>query len=168
MRKLISIALLTLVFFSQLGYHFIYSVKLIMVRKEQKWKILSTIDDAELEKVELNAQIKWKEEGREFYFQGQLYDVVKKKNLNGKTVYFVLNDRNEEELLAKHAHTTKKQTGNQADKKIAAQIFQQVCILDEPITATILYIKNSATRFPVRLDMHGENHRKILIPPPQG
>ncbi|HLO83179.1 MAG TPA: hypothetical protein VK166_19585 [Chitinophagaceae bacterium] len=167
MRKLLSIALLALVFFSQLGYQFIYSVKLIMIRKEQKWKMLSAIDEKDLEKIEFNPSIKWKEEGREFYYQGQLYDIVKKKQTSGKTIYYVINDHKEEELMANLARTAKKQSQGQSDKKIAVQIFQQVCILNEGITDPALYLEISDSPFPFCQDMQGEKHCKILVPPPQ-
>jgi hypothetical protein len=167
MRKFLSIALLALVFFSQLGYHFIYSVKLIMIRKEQKWKMLSSINEKDLEKIEFNPSIQWKEEGREFYYNGQLYDVVKKKQATDRIIYYVINDRIEEELLSRLAHTAKKQSQNQSDRKIALQIFQQVCILNEDITDHDLYLKDSDTPFPYSQDMQGEKHCKILVPPPQ-
>jgi hypothetical protein len=48
---------------------------------------------------EENDSFRWEEEGKEFYQDGQLYDVVKSVTTGGKTVLYCINDKKEEELI---------------------------------------------------------------------
>lgn len=61
--------------------------------------------------------LQWEEEGKEFLLYGELYDVAKIKMVNGKTLLYCLNDKNEEKLLHEFAKAIKSATNNSDNNK---------------------------------------------------
>ena len=79
--------------------------------------IRSQLPESSLHKLVDGAHLKWEEKGREFFLEGEMYDVVKKKIENGVTVYFCIKDKEEEKLLKDFAasndsHSKKAQNKN--------------------------------------------------------
>ena len=101
-KKTITISFLLLLFFSQLGYQFIYAIRQADAKEEAKQKLLALIPEAALELIDAGANkndIKWEEAGKEFYLHGQRFDIAKIKEVNGKTMLYCLNDKKEEQVL---------------------------------------------------------------------
>lgn len=48
---------------------------------------------------EYKDKIKWEEQGKEFYLDGEIYDVVRTKEQGDKTVLYCLKDTKEQQLL---------------------------------------------------------------------
>jgi hypothetical protein len=99
LKKITIISFLVLVFLSQAGYYFIYSIQQYYIREEVKEQILAGLPEHYLQAIEQTAGIHWEEEGKELYFNGDLYDVVKTKKENGKTILYCFNDKKEGQLL---------------------------------------------------------------------
>ncbi len=73
-----------------------------MQKEAIKEKILSQLKDEELEIISLNDNHKiiyWEEEGKEFLFKGEMYDVVKRKIINNEVVLYCIHDKKEKMLV---------------------------------------------------------------------
>lgn len=80
-----------------------------------KARIFANIPESSLERIvaeNFEQQIIWKDDGKEFYLNGQLYDLVNTKQLNGKTVFFCINDTKEKHLLNEFAKVIKSENEN--------------------------------------------------------
>ena len=102
MRKIITILLLFIIFCSELGYYFFYILQQYQIKHQVKKELLALIPAASLEIIDLDKNIhliKWEDDGKEFYLNGELYDIQKKVIENGKTLLYCLNDVQEEQLL---------------------------------------------------------------------
>lgn len=119
-RKYISIGILFIILFNIGGYYMWFGVMQYRIRKEIKQEIRKGLNDNDLILFEISdnskTDLNWIEAGKEFSFNAEMYDVVKEKKLKNKTLYYCINDRKEEQLIAnyKETHNTKKET----DKKL--------------------------------------------------
>jgi len=115
-----------LLFLSQAGYRIIFAFRQYQIREEVKQRLLASIPEKMLDVIDadLNKEkIEWEDEGREFYLQGQLYDIAYTKIVNGRVLIYCLNDVKEEKLLATLAkinvNQTNQKSGNPAgDHKV--------------------------------------------------
>ena len=102
MKRSITIFVLSLLFFSQIGYRIIYLIQQHELKEAAEARLLSAVNSDQFEQIteedNLN-NIVWEEAGKEFSLNGQLYDVAKKEVVNGKTILYCLNDKKEEQLV---------------------------------------------------------------------
>src|SRR4051812_11440542 len=80
-------------------------------------RILNTLKDDEMQVISLTDNkhdISWEEDGNEFLFHGEMYDVVKTSLINGKTLLYCINDKKEKTLVDNYNSITKH---NSADGK---------------------------------------------------
>jgi hypothetical protein len=88
------------------------------VQKEAiKEKIVSQLKEEELQVISLtdNKQIFWEENGKEFLFNGEMYDVVKTRSVNGKMMLYCIDDKKEKALVDNYNLITKQNSSS--DKK---------------------------------------------------
>ena len=109
--------------FSQFGYLFILH-QARQYRKEyiQQELARNNVED-ELTVIDFTTnekKIYWEEEGKEFSFKGEMYDVVKTKIINGKKYLYCINDEVELKLINKYNSETEK--NNSKDKKVKTTI----------------------------------------------
>jgi hypothetical protein len=80
MKKLISIIFLSLLVMKIGGYFAFLSVQQILFKEEAKEKIIRLLPKEQLVKLSFSKEefinLDWEEEGREMYFNHQLYDIV--------------------------------------------------------------------------------------------
>lgn len=102
LKKTIVAALLAVMVYNYVGYYAICLAIEWHLEEEMEETLLKNAPEALLEKIIYTGNeqhIHWEEEGREFLLNGQMYDVVKVKKENGKTVFLCINDKKEEELV---------------------------------------------------------------------
>jgi hypothetical protein len=159
LKKLIAISFLLVIFINQLGYYFVHSLQQYEVRKEIKRAMLANIPESQLEIIAAQGEMEWEEEGKEFYFEGHMYDVVKTKLLDGKTVYYCINDTKEKQLLDHLVNIVKSSRGNGKRQLIKFHVIDSelpqmetiispVCLKERYITLTPRLIF-SATEIPL-------------------
>jgi hypothetical protein len=88
--------------------------------KEQLHKNLR---DNEMELISLSdnkQKIYWQEDGKEFLFNGELYDVVKSKIINGETILYCLSDNKEKEIIKSYNKVTKNNSSK--DKRAKSNV----------------------------------------------
>jgi len=126
-RKCISICILVTILVSQYGHYCFYAMEEIQLRSEFNNRMASNLPLSSLEKIEESDQITWKEDGKEFFLDGELFDIVKTEKVGAKSFYYVLNDKAEKELdtefnkiLKSHQNDTK---NSRLDLKILLAVF---------------------------------------------
>ena len=127
MRKFTVIPLLLLMVIGQAGYNFIFYYQQHKARKEARALIRSNLPESSLFVIETHPGdpvIRWKEAGKEFYFKGELFDVVKIKKFQGKLLIYGISDHKEKELLAGYAKIAGSQSDNNGKPGKSAFKFQ--------------------------------------------
>lgn len=99
MKRTTAISLLFLLLASQFGHHILFSIQDWNIRQEQEKKILSHIPDAFLERIEDSPGLAWEEPGREFMKDGRMYDLVRTRTENGRTIHYAIPDTKESDLI---------------------------------------------------------------------
>jgi hypothetical protein len=109
MKPLIIILLLFVFAYLQMGY-LLHTLKLREEAKtEFKEKMKASLPDSAFTMFEWQAvktKVNWEEEGKEFWLNGQLYDVVMQKTVNGKKYVYCLNDEKEEQIVEQQLKLT--------------------------------------------------------------
>ena len=133
-----------------------------------KEKILDKLADDKLQAISFTdnqQQIFWEEKGKEFFFKGEMFDVVKSKTVNGKVVLFCINDKKEKSLvdeynnITKHNNSSGKKTNN-TDNSV--NLFVDVIESANNLNAPIL-----KTYFPHFISGLQSVPPQIISPPPQ-
>lgn len=108
MRKISYIIALSLITVFLTGHYFIYKSVLKSHKKEFKTYIRShfaKIEQIEISPSELYANTKhltWLDENKEVSLNGVMYDIVSIKNAGKKVILFVVNDKDEKELMNRY------------------------------------------------------------------
>src|ERR1700712_4637073 len=101
MRILLIITFSLIMVYVNIGYYVQVSVQKELAQWEMKERIFKSIPDSSLTCFDLSSienEIAWKEEGKEFWLNNELFDLVKTSFINGKRYLYCLNDRNEEKI----------------------------------------------------------------------
>ena len=117
LKKLSLILIVAVLACSQVGYYFIARHQQQEQKEAIREKIFGQLKENELEMISITADqnIYWEENGKEFLLNGHMYDVVKTKAVNGKTVFLCINDRKEKALVDNYNSITKQNSSS--DKK---------------------------------------------------
>ncbi len=102
LQKTIAVFFFFMLFIGQVGYYFIYTIQQHYIKELAEEQILAGVPETLMNVIDAEANkkdIQWKEEGKEFYLHGQLYDIQKVKKTDGKTFLYCLNDKREARLL---------------------------------------------------------------------
>ena len=135
MKKILAAAFLSIIFTSQVGYYFIYTVHQFILKEEIEKELLAYIPDSLLEVFvaeEFGDKIVWEEENKEFSIEGVLYDVAHIKKNEGKTFLYCINDKQEKQLLDGLAKAVNANHGNKQEKNnIKSLLVDLVCMNDD-------------------------------------
>jgi hypothetical protein len=105
MKKEISWILLFIAILKIGGFLAILSVEKEIVRREMKEKITKSIDINSLTCIigtpQNLSRIEWEEENKEFWYENELYDIVKTQTHAGLIYYYCLSDIKEKEVISK-------------------------------------------------------------------
>jgi len=166
-KKILAVAFLSILFTSQVGYYFIYTIHQYIIKEEMERELLAYIPDSSLEVFvaeEFGDKIVWEEENKEFSIEGVLYDVARIKKSDGKTFLYCINDKQEKQLLDGLAKAVNANHGNKQEKNnIKSLLVDLVCMNNEE-QSTFLSIPSIYSRFNVILVSSFE---EINIPPPK-
>lgn len=175
MKKVISIFLFGIFLFNMAGYFIAFKSFQYQIKKEIKAEIKRNVNPNELtaiviDKKQIN-KIDWQQEGKEMYYKGKLYDVVRLTKNDTSITYYCINDKQEELLFAnleEHiaAHiAANKPIKNQGSKKLADK-FAKLYFLNEELTKFNIVSFNLT-----QLSSTNLNYRSTLIetdsPPPE-
>jgi hypothetical protein len=167
LKKIFAIIILISAFISQVGYYFIYSFQQWQLKATIKKELFSALPESSLEVIiaeEHAGAIQWQEEGNEFYLNGTLYDVVKVKKADHKTIIYCLNDYKEKHLLTKLVKTVQSGRSGKSNKGIAKFQFP-VCIISQNQANIFFPFINNLQASWVHSDLRS-SFQEINDPPP--
>lgn len=125
MKKLVPISLLLIFLFNFFGYFPLFKFSRSIIREEIEQLSKRDIPEDQLCSIivpinKLN-ELEWKEQGKEFRYNGAMYDIVKQKIEKGVITFYCINDKQEarlfahiEELLAQQINNEKYPVGKTA------------------------------------------------------
>ncbi|WP_435355126.1 hypothetical protein [Emticicia sp. SJ17W-69] len=176
MKKLFSFLLLSIILLKIGGFVAILGIERALIREEMIENISHHIISDKLTCIIGNEQnltkIEWERDGEEFWFEGELFDVVKTENNNGIISYFCISDKEEASLCAKIEYLSQSLHENSplntASKDIIILIFQQIILP----TYTLLNFENTIiclekTKFPAILNLYFSSYISQILVPPQ-
>ena len=88
--------------FSQVGYYLVSYQAQQQRKQEIKELLRQDVSEHLLTVIDYTTNHKnifWEEEGKEFFFEGELYDLVNTKSIKGKIYFYCFNDGKEKELI---------------------------------------------------------------------
>jgi hypothetical protein len=108
MKKTISILFLFVFVYNMAGFLIVFKVEQYAGKSAMKEYVKNNIANSELEKVVIsNAAIasttsgfRYLDNNEEFYYNGRLYDIARSGSDGVNTVFYCINDKNEERILA--------------------------------------------------------------------
>jgi hypothetical protein len=121
-KKCISICFLFIILVSQYGHYCLYAIEEMQLKEQFKARLLSRLPDSSFEIIADNGDIEWKEEGKEFFLDGELYDIIKAKKISGKQYYYVLNDHLEKKLVDEFNNILKSNEHNSKNGKLSLKL----------------------------------------------
>lgn len=89
---------------SQTGFYAAFLFQQYQVKASARAHVLSSLPLSSLIRIEQQDGLQWEEAQKEFYFDGNLYDVVKICQESDKTVFYCVNDKKEMQLLTSWAN----------------------------------------------------------------
>lgn len=151
---------------SQFGHLALFTIEEIRMEEAFEAKLLKTIPDAALEKIVDDGQLEWEKAGKEFFYQGNLYDIVRTGTEKERTVYYALRDHQEKELIDTYAKNLRREESSKETKTNPGAKFN-LTVFTLPGTATILWFPETGRAcnldFPAKLPM---NHSRPIPTPP--
>jgi len=167
LKKAIAASLLAILFTSQVGYYFIYTVHQHIIKEQIEKELLANIPESSLEIINAEQyadKIEWAEKEKEFSLGGVLYDVVRIKKSDGKTFLYCINDKREKQLLENLAKAVNANHSSKQEKNnIKSLLLDLVCFNDEQEPG-FFPSPSSYSCFNVTLVSSFE---EITIPPPK-
>lgn len=125
LRKAFSVILLILFSYNLIGYYLIFKLQHFQVRKEIKHKIKQSVPAEDLVIIKIfefeSHRLYWTKAEKEFKFQGQMYDVVKKEYGDNFTTFFCIHDFKDSHLFAQLDHHTDQYLSNSTEHKAQSQ-----------------------------------------------
>lgn len=173
MRKLLIILFILVFCYIQVGY-FIHSHLLRQHAKREFSQLLLSPLNASSNILPLHTfsysaiknNVQWEEEGREFWYNGQLYDVVSSATINGNLYLTCFNDTKEKNIVSHYLNSIRRRSRSNEQNKELVSVFSPVflsCVIP-CIYTTSFHKKNS---FPSYRDNILDRAREILSPPPK-
>jgi hypothetical protein len=104
LKRLTAILFLTLILIYSLGYVVIFKLSEFHIKQDMKVLIKKYVPNQKLLCITIDnanaKQLSWHENGKEFSYQGKMYDVVRTETSVGSVAYYCLTDEKETELMA--------------------------------------------------------------------
>ena len=167
MKKALASSLLLILFTSQVGYYFIYTIHQHILKEEMERELLAHIPDSSLEVIiaeHVADKIVWEEKNKEFSLDGILYDVARIEKKEGKTFLYCINDKKEKQLLDNLVKAVNKNHDNkQGRNNIKSLVLDLVCMSDDEQIRSF-FVPSAYSFFNVSLVSSFE---EIHSPPPK-
>lgn len=138
------------------------------IKEAQQQKVLSLLKRSDMEIIPLSANqqnIVWEENGKEFAYNGMMYDVVKTENKKGETYLYCISDVKEKELVDNYNEITKQNASGKKEKintDNSVNLFVYQTIAKSPLYFIIK--TNNYSPFIVSLE---STDPAIFSPPPE-
>lgn len=166
MKSFAVISLLLILLLSQFGHLVLFTIEEIRMEEAFEAKLLNKIPDTALEKIVDDGQLDWEKAGKEVFYQGNLYDIVRTGTENGRIIYYALKDHQEKQLIDTYAKNLRREESSKETKSNPGAKFNPI-VFTLPGSATILWFAvtgtESTTDFAEKLP---HNHSRPIPTPP--
>lgn len=163
MRKLTSILLLTCLSLTFAGYHLVFYIQRAALKSEMKAFLKDQKTHKDVVQISFSAeelkQLEW-EGDDEFCFEGEMYDVIQKKEDGNRIVVLCIPDKNETALLNEYQKTHRRNTSNSA----TAQLFSIHFVL--PDNYSLQLPQKNIEKYFAHYFFNLQNLASTVIPPP--
>ncbi|CAH0995122.1 hypothetical protein EMA8858_01242 [Emticicia aquatica] len=175
MKKLFSLIFLSITLLKIGGFIAILSIEREIIREKALSKIANEIPSKDLTCIVANAQnqhkFEWEEDEKEFWFEGQLFDIVEIKVKNGIKSYYCIADKNEQLIIAKieklSAGFGSNSPINNSTKDFLLVLFQPT-IVNSPYSPNFnIFFYSSLIKFDKKNSFYSSSHIFKLLEPPQ-
>lgn len=174
MKKILVLFFFFLTFLKIGGFVAILGITREVIRKQVFQKIKNEIAITETKCIvgttENIKKIIWEKENKEFWFDGELYDLIRVEEKQGVKHYYCLSDKNEQHIIATMDNLIISNNGspiNQTSKDILVLIFQPAIIGTYQIVNLKITISSIFTKFPPILSFYSSPYCFQLSPPPE-
>ena len=174
LKKYLVIICILIFGYIQIGYY-IHSFALRISAKQEFFDLLntsvlnSTDNNFPLEKFylsDIEKEMHWEEEGKEFWLKGQLYDVVSKTIVKGKTYLYCFNDIKEEDIVTNYINNIRKRSDSNHEEKELSSFFSLLFINGVvPAVYSLSFFKK--VTFYSYSEAAIYQFKKIISPPPR-
>lgn len=149
-KKIITLQLLLILVFTQVGYYFIYTYQQYCIKKEVRQNIINSISDDNFFVFNNDDKNLIWEESDEFSINGKMYDVAKVKVVDNKKYLYCLKDDSETNLVTNYYSNFSKENQSSKQKKEKQNIqFQFVALLQNEEPIIFLYKVMNSKHFTV-------------------
>lgn len=104
MKKIAAAFLLVIFLFNTAGYFIAFKAVRYQIKKEIQSEIKLGLKPSELTAITIDKgkldKLDWLENGKEMYYKGELYDIVKSSENTTSITYYCIDDNQEESLFA--------------------------------------------------------------------
>jgi hypothetical protein len=109
MKKILSILFLLVFVYNLAGFFIVFKCQQYSVKSDMKALLKKDIPDSKLDKIiipdaDINSgtsDFRYLDDNKEFFYNGKLYDIARSYDDGIKTVFYCINDMNEEQLYSK-------------------------------------------------------------------
>jgi len=166
MKKIFSSILIIVILFNTGGYFLFYTVMQGIAKEEMEKEIKKGLDDKYLTLIIVSpdkmGDIHWTKSGKEFRYQGLMYDVVRTETKGMNKHYYCINDAKEKRLFD---HLCKSQSKTkEAEKKLKSIPYNLYCQHYYSLITT--FLSGSHEFYPLNF-FYKSNILEISSPPPK-
>jgi hypothetical protein len=178
LKRLVYTAILALFLLQIVGYLPVFKLKQWDIRRKMELAIKENVLNETVHRIAISndnkMQLHWERAGKEFWFEGNLYDIIRSEIKDSATIYYCLSDKKETNLTLNYAETLKKQVNNpNTEGSPSANDWQKILKIYVPITPNLgdNFVEIKATK---RLKMpttyrhcYTSLHFNLIDPPPK-
>jgi len=168
MKKLLSILLVVVLFYSIIGFYLNFEIEQYWIKKEIKHYLINKLPEEELTIIKIPSKdyrkITWTEEGSEFRYNGNMFDVYKIKSTKDSSYYYCFDDIKESTLLTHLDKLVKEQTDHTKSRNI-----QKKQVFNYLFQATFTNPKQieKSCQYTIYTTHYSSIFKDVLSPPPK-
>jgi hypothetical protein len=174
-KKILSLLLLSAIFLSTIGYHFIFQAQQHQLKEQMKEALRKNADPLKVVEIRISlsdknsiAELKWEDES-EFILKGEMYDVIEKKKEGNELIIRCVKDKKETHLVNEYTRINKEDQNDPTSKNkssILLKLIGSVFLKTEWPVIPNPFITGKKESL-IHKDTICSVDKDIFIPPPQ-
>lgn len=150
-----------------MGFYLNYTLEQHSIRHAIKHRLKENLPISQLTLITITAgnykQIRWIEKNKEFWYDGNMYDIVKIKKGNNATCYYCINDIREKKLMVNLDKLVREQTSGSRSTAI-----QKKPVIDYLLPVGVsLFLNKTIIHYCDYSPALRSTDKEILTPPPR-